>query len=64
VSHWKRTAIELLALLLLIGAFGLNMYCRGKRVGRASQSGVDRREHVEGARKSGNLEEIDKEWER
>ena len=64
MSHLKRTVIEVLALLLLVGAFGLNMYCRGKRAGRAIQEGKDRREHVEGARKSGNLEEIDKEWEK
>lgn len=63
MSHLKRTVIELIAILLLMGAFGLTMYCRGKRVGRAGQEGKDRRENVEKARKSGDLESIDKEWE-
>jgi len=64
VSHLKRTVIEILAILLLIGSFGLNMYCRGKRVGAATQEGNDRRENVERARESQDFEAIDKEWER
>ena len=64
MSHLKRTAIELLAILLLIGAFGLTMYCRGKRVGSASQAGTDRRENVERAKENQDFEAIDREWER
>jgi hypothetical protein len=64
VSHLKRTVIELLALLLLIGAFGINMYCRGRRAGRAIQNGTDRRENVERAKDRQDFEAIDREWER
>jgi len=64
VSHLKRTVIEILAFLLLIGAFGLNMYCRGKRVGAATQEGTDRRENVNRAKEDQDFEAIDREWER
>jgi len=64
VSHWKRTVIEILALLILTGAFGLNMYCRGKRVGAATQAGTDRRENVNRAKENQDFEAIDREWER
>jgi hypothetical protein len=64
VSHFKRTVIEIMLVLTLIAAFGLNMYCRGKRVGQAGQEGKDRRENVEKARRGGDFEAIDKEWER
>lgn len=64
MSHLKRTVIEILALLILVGAFGLNMYCRGKRAGQAVQRGGDRRENVEKARDRQDFEAIDREWER
>lgn len=64
MSHLKRTIIEVLMLLLLCGAFGLNMYCRGKRVGQATQRGTDRRENVERSKENQDFEAIDREWER
>lgn len=64
MSHWRRTLIELIAILLVIGSFGLNMYCRGKRVGAATQNGTDRRENVERAREKQDFEAIDREWEK
>ena len=64
MSHWRRTLIEPIAILLVIGSFGLNMYCRGKRVGAATQNGTDRRENVERAREKQDFEAIDREWEK
>ena len=64
MSHLKRTVIEGMLLLALVAAFGLNMYCRGKRVGAATQEGTDRRENVERARDRQDFEAIDREWER
>lgn len=64
MSHLKRTVIEILALLLLTGAFGLTMYCRGKRIGAATQEGTDRRENVNRAKDNQDFEAIDREWEK
>lgn len=64
MSHFRRTVIELIVVLLLIGTFGITMYYRGKRVGRAAQEGIERRSNVEKARETGDTEAIDREWER
>lgn len=64
MARLRKWIIGIGVALLAIGAACLDAFFRGRRDGKATERADEARARIEAARKAGDTDAIDKEWER